>query len=395
LEQDKQDTLDTGGAGSSKSKRRQRYGPLVLVTIVLLLVGGGLVWYMPGPQKNAGHNLIDPTGLKTPNILFNVGDPNVQNPVVSIAQAVTPAVVGITNAQGGGFLSRTGEEMTGSGVIFDSTNGYIVTNNHVVQGASRILVTLADGRELSAELVGRDPYTDLAVLRIQAPNLVAANFGDSDQVNVGETAVAIGNPLGMKFARSVTVGVISGLNRQLTTDEGNAYQLIQTDAAINPGNSGGALVNDRGEIIGINSVKIAIAGFEGMGFAIPINQVQAVINTLVEEKQVVRPALGVRLVGEVTTESAAYYQLPVDYGVVIEVHRSSPADKAGLLDMDIIVAVDDQVIRTAAELQAGISQHQVGDIVQVKLFRQKGTQTNNEYEEITIPVTLGRLNTTP
>jgi serine protease Do len=377
---------------SSQSKRWKSYVLLFAAAMVLVLIGIWLFGMLPGPQRNPGNNkLLNPSDTNSSNILFNVGDTKVQNPVVVIAQTVTPAVVGVTNTKKDRLLSRTGEEMTGSGVIFDSSNGFIVTNNHVVQGASRIIVTLADGRELPAELVGRDPQTDLAVLRIQAPNLVAANFGDSEQVNVGETAVAIGNPLGMKFARSVTAGVISGLNRQLTTEEGNIYQLIQTDAAINPGNSGGALVNDRGEIIGINSVKISIPGFEGMGFAIPINQVKTVINSLVQDKQVVRPALGVQLRGEVTADSAAYYQLPVDYGVVIEVRRSGPADKAGLLDMDIIIAVNEQAITTAAELQAIIFQHQVGDTVQIKVIRQKGASAEKQYEELVMPVTLGLL----
>ncbi len=378
---------------AAKSKRGSKYLPYFLILAVLALIGVGIYQFLPGPLRSPGNYTGNPADSGTPNLLFaQVGDKEVPNPVVTIAQAVSPAVVGIINKQQGGFLSRIGEDVTGSGVVFDSGNGYIVTNNHVVQGASRILVTLADGRELAADLVGRDPYTDLAVLQVQAPDLVAASFGDSEQVSVGETAVAIGNPLGIKFARSVTVGVISGLNRQLTTEEGNAYQLIQTDAAINPGNSGGALVNVKGEIIGINTVKIAIQGFEGMGFAIPINQVKTVIDSLVKEKQIVRPALGVKLLGEVTADSAAYYQLPVDYGVVIEVHRSGPADKAGLLDLDIIVAVDEQVIRTATELHSLIAQHQVGDTVSVKLFRQS-SPSNNQYQELTIPVTLGRLST--
>lgn len=379
--------------GSAKSKRGSKYLPVLLILAGLVLIGSALYQFLPGPQKSPGSYTGNPSGLGAPNLLFApVGDEEAPNPVVAIAQSVSPAVVGIINKQQGGFLSQFGEEATGSGVVFDAVNGYIVTNNHVVQGASRILVTLADGREVAADLVGRDPYTDLAVLQVQAPDLVAASFGDSEQVNVGETAVAIGNPLGIKFARSVTVGVISGLNRQLTTEEGNAYQLIQTDAAINPGNSGGALVNVKGEVIGINTVKIAIPGFEGMGFAIPINQVKTVIDSLVKEKQIVRPALGVKLVGEVTAESAAYYQLPVDYGVVIEVHRSGPADKAGLLDLDIIVAADEQMIQTATELHSLIAQHQVGDTVSLKIIRQS-SPSGNQYQELTIPVTLGRLST--
>ena len=367
----------------------------LLGIVVLIAIGSGLFRLWFGPQMKPGVNLANPDLMERPGLITGIPESGIENsnPVVSIAQAISPAVVGITGVEEPGLLSRTGEEMTGSGVIFDASNGYIVTNNHVVQGSTRILVTLADGRELTAQLVGRDPHTDLAVLQIQAPNLVAVNFGDSDRIAVGETAVAIGNPLGMRFARSVTVGVISGLNRQLVTDEGYAYKLIQTDAAINPGNSGGALANAKGEIIGINTVKIAIPGFEGMGFAIPINQVKTVINSLIQQKEVIRPALGVRLKGEVTTEAAAYYQLPVDYGVVIEVHAGSPAEKAGLKDEDIIIAVDNQIIRSAADLQALMAQHQVGDTIQVKVIRRQKAGRKQTYGEITFPVILERLTT--
>jgi serine protease Do len=376
--------------GKQPEGKKHRFLPLVLVAAGLIIAGGWLLQSLPESQKKPQIDLFNSSGSITPN-LVNQAEKQAANPVVSIAQKMSPAVTGITSIPTDGLLSRTGDEVTGSGVIFDAQNGYIVTNNHVVEGASRILVTLADGREIPAEIIGKDSHTDLAVLQVQAPNLIAAAFGDSDQVSVGETAVAIGNPLGMRFARSVTVGVISGINRKLSGDEGSAYPLLQTDAAINPGNSGGALINSRGEVIGINSVKIAMPGFEGMGFAIPSNQVKQVIASLIQHKEVVRPALGVTLKGEVTAEAAAYYHLPVDYGVVIEVHPTSPADKAGLRNMDIIIAVDDQVIRTAEEIRTAISQRQVGDTVQIKVIREKRAIGRDAYEEMVIPVILGRL----
>ncbi|NPV91934.1 MAG: PDZ domain-containing protein [Firmicutes bacterium] len=368
--------------------RYYRYLPLIVVIILGVLLGIGLSHWLPGPQHRApgtGISLPPGVGPTAPG----TGDSNL--PTVNIAQAVSPAVVGITGAEEPGLFSRTGGERSGSGVIFDAQNGLVVTNNHVVQGVKSLTVTLADGREVGAELVGRDPRTDLAVLRLSAPNLVAANFGDSDAVSVGETAIAIGNPLGMKFARSVTVGVISGLNRQLATDEGNAFNLIQTDAAINPGNSGGALVNARGQVIGINTIKITIPGFEGMGFAIPINQVKNVIASLVQEQKVVRPALGVRIIGEVTSEGAASQGLPVDYGVAVDPRPGSPADKAGLESGDIIVAIEGIACRTAAELQREVLNHRVGDPVRLKIIRIQGKTRKNQFQEMDVTVQLGQL----
>lgn len=368
------------------------YLPFVVVALLGALLGIGISRVLPGPQlKLPGEGVSLPPEFYTPAPEKATGEALSTTPTVNIAQTVSPAVVGITGTSSNRLFSRTGEERSGSGVIFDAENGYIVTNNHVVEGASTLLVTLADGRELAAELIGRDPRTDLAVLKVNAPNLVAARFGDSSLLSVGELAVAIGNPMGMRFARSVTVGVISGLNRQLTTDEGNNFRLIQTDAAINPGNSGGALVNARGEVIGINTVKIAMPGFEGMGFAIPINQVKSVISSLVQEKKVVRPALGVRIQGEVTAEGASYYQLPVDYGVVVQVHAGSAADQAGVKSGDIITAVDGVPCRTAAELHGEISKHQVGDEVKLRLIRKRAVGLRWQYEEMEVPVRLGAL----
>jgi len=204
------------------------------------------------------------------------------SPVVAIAEQVGPTVVGISNrGQVQDFFGRTTveERGSGSGVIIDS-RGYIVTNYHVIEGASEIVVSLADGRKVTGELVGSDPRTDLAVVKIKADNLPVAVLGDSSKLKTGELAVAIGNPLGIEFARSVTVGVVSATDRTLTIGD-RQFRLIQTDAAINPGNSGGALVNSRGEIIGINSAKLVIKGVEGMGFAIPINKAPPLLPGLI------------------------------------------------------------------------------------------------------------------
>lgn len=313
------------------------------------------------------------------------GDVADKTAVVAISEQVGPAVVGISNRdvyndfrQG----EKEVEQSTGSGVLFD-TRGYIVTNNHVVEGARKLVVSLEDGRQLPGEIVGTDPRTDLAVIKIDAKNLTIANFGNSDNVRVGEIAVAIGNPGGAEFARSLTQGIISGLNRLLITNEGLQFRLIQTDAAINPGNSGGALVNARGEVIGINTIKIARAGFEGMGFAIPSNVVKDIVSDLIEHKRVIRPALGVYMVRDVDEELADYYNFSVDYGVIVDPQPLGPAAKAGLRRYDIIVDIDGNKITSRFDLQNEIFKHKVGDEVKITVIR--------ENEEVKLTIKLGEL----
>ena len=218
-------------------------------------------------------------------------------PIVQAAKKVGPTVVGITNkAYVRDFFNRVqlAERGYGSGVIYDKS-GLIVTNNHVVDGASEIIVSLADGRSAQGKVLGTDAATDLAVVKIDLDNLPVAEFGDSSTVQVGEPAIAIGNPLGMEFRGSVTVGIISALNRSVEIGE-KKFTLFQTDAAINPGNSGGALVNADGEIIGINSAKIGVSNVEGMGFAIPINNVKPIIKELSAKGRVAHPYVGASLI---------------------------------------------------------------------------------------------------
>lgn len=304
-------------------------------------------------------------------------------PVVRAAKAVGPAVVGITNKAiaRDWFNNPVETEGVGSGVIFKS-DGYIVTNNHVVEGAKEIIVSLSDGRSLKGKVVGADALTDLAVVKVDASDLPTAQFADSDQAVVGEPAIAIGNPLGLEFQGSVTAGVVSALNRTLETSD-KRLKLIQTDAAISPGNSGGALVNADGQVIGINSIKIAASGVEGIGFAIPSNTVQQVIKDLMEKGYVVRPYLGVSVFDPET--AARYgYQLNIDKGVyVFKVTLNGPGGKAGLQRGDIILKVDGEEVNTVAALRSKIADHQVGDTIEI-------TYDRNDHEETT-KVTLEEM----
>ena len=296
-------------------------------------------------------------------------------PVVRAAQAVGPAIVGITNkaVARDWFNNPVETEGVGSGVIFKS-DGYIVTNNHVISGAKEIIVSLADGRSLKGKLIGADEVTDLAVVKVDAKDLPTATFGDSDKTVVGEPAIAIGNPMGLEFQGSVTAGVISALNRTLDISD-RRVKLLQTDAAISPGNSGGALVNADGEVIGINSAKVAASGVEGMGFSIPINTVQEVINELMAKGYVARPYLGVSVFDQQT--AARYgYPLNIDKGVyVFQLTAGGPADKAGLSRGDIILKIDGAEVNSISDLRAKIGEHKVGETVEVLIDRNNSQRT--------------------
>lgn len=290
-------------------------------------------------------------------------------PAVRVAKTVGPAVVGITNkAVARDFFNRTVEtEGVGSGVIFRK-DGYIVTNNHVIAGAKELIVSLADGNTVNGELVGTDEVTDIAVVKVDSKDLPTAKFGNSDDVMVGEPAIAIGNPMGLEFAGSVTVGVISALNRTLEIND-RRVKLLQTDAAISPGNSGGALCNADGEIIGINSAKLATNGVEGMGFAIPINTVQTIIDELMNKGYVARPYLGVTIFDKAT--AARYgYTLSIDKGVyVFQVAIGSPADKAGLQRGDIILSIDNKETNTVTDIRNDVAARKIGDKVKIRFDR--------------------------
>lgn len=296
-------------------------------------------------------------------------------PVVQVAKNVGPAVVGITNkAIARDFFNRPVEmEGVGSGVIFRA-DGYIVTNYHVIEGAKEIIVSLSDGSTINGTLVGSDEMTDIAVVKVDAKDLPTAQFGNSDEIMVGEPVVAIGNPMGLEFQGSVTVGVISALNRTLELND-RRFSLLQTDAAISPGNSGGALVNFDSEVIGINSAKLAKTEVEGIAFAIPSNIVQNVINEIMEKGYVARPYLGVVLFDKQT--AARYgYQLNIDKGVyVYQISLDSPAGRAGFQRGDIILKIDDKEYNSASDIRNEIASRKIGDKIKITFDRDGKEET--------------------
>jgi serine protease Do len=288
--------------------------------------------------------------------------------VMDIDRNVGRSVVGITTeASTQGFFGQQTQRGSGSGIIIRS-DGYILTNNHVIEGASNVKVHLKDGEEYPATLVGYDAKTDLAIIKIDATDLPAAILGDSSTLEVGELAVAIGNPLG-ELQGTVTVGIISALDRSVNID-GKNMNLLQTDAAINVGNSGGALVNSFGEVIGINTAKTSAVGVEGLGFAIPINDVKPVIEPLISYGYVVgRPKIGVASV-DLTEEDVARNDLDLPVGIYVkEVEAFSAAERAGIKIGDVITEIDGQAVKTTEELNAVKNKHQAGDIVKLTLIR--------------------------
>ena len=274
--------------------------------------------------------------------------------IPEIAEQVGPSVVGVINKT----TVQTVEQGSGSGIIFQD-DGYIVTNQHVIDGASEISVILNTGDEFTAKLVGQDTKTDLAVLKIDpgSTKLTAATLGDSTTVQVGETAVAIGNPMGQEFSGSVTSGIISAVNRTMNIDN-RTYNLLQTDAAINSGNSGGALINQYGEVIGINSVKLSTTGVEGMGFAIAISEAKPIIDDLMASGYVTgRPLVGIGI-------------KDTGYGLFIgSVSEGSGAAEAGLKVNDMILEVDGQKVSSTEEVNEIRDKKKAGDYLTFKILR--------------------------
>lgn len=272
-------------------------------------------------------------------------------------------VVGVVVMTGEGF---TGSSSQGSGIII-SEDGYIVTNAHVVDGATSVQIVLNDDTTYDAKIVGSDNKTDLAVLKVEAKGLNAADFGDSSALKLGESVIAIGNPYGLELSGSVTKGIVSALEREIVVDN---YQmkLLQTDAAINPGNSGGALVNMYGQVIGINSSKIIASDAEGLGFSIPVNEAKPIIDALINYGYVKgRPMLGITG-GDVTLQMMQYYNLP--QGVYVSyVDPECSAYKNGLRENDIITAINGVTINSFASLDAEKNKYQTGDTIKLTVYR--------------------------
>lgn len=279
----------------------------------------------------------------------------------------------------------------GSGVIYkkNGKDAYLVTNTHVIKGASKVDIRLADGTKVSGEIVGSDTFSDIAVVKISSEKVTTvAEFGDSSQLNVGETAIAIGSPLGSEYANTVTQGIISSLNRNvsLKSEDGQAIstKAIQTDTAINPGNSGGPLVNIQGQVIGITSSKIASNGgtsVEGLGFAIPSNDVQNIIKQLESDGKVTRPALGIQMVNlsNVGANDLRKLNIPSNLtsGVVVRSVQSNMPANGHLQKYDVITKVDDKEITSSTDLQHALYNHAIGDTIKITYYRNGKEETTS------------------
>lgn len=352
-----------------------------------LLAGVVLPGFMDGePESPAEMAQVESvSGLENTSTI-------VTSDVTEIVDATSDSVVGVTNLQSGsqnpfsGMRSGEPQEAgAGSGVIYkkEGDSAFIVTNNHVVEGAEEVTVTLSNGTEIEAEVLGTDIWTDLAVLKTSAEEIEAvAEFGDSSVLKAGEPVIAIGNPLGLQFSGSVTTGVISGTERSIPIDinkdgiEDWQAEVLQTDAAINPGNSGGALLNSQGQLIGINSMKIAQASVEGIGLAIPINSAIPVIEDLETKGEVERPALGVSImdlntVPKAMQQSELGIPAEVEEGIIVQaVAEASRAEAAGLRQGDVIVAINDEKLATVLELRQYLyTKAEIGDTLKVQFYR--------------------------
>lgn len=377
------------GSKASKKQGPGGFGKFAAGLVIVSMVGGvslGAGYAFTAPLANklyedkygitrevAEKNEVTPyaqsTGYVTPL--------SVNNSIADIAESVGPSVVSIKNNKLiTTWAGEFNQEGLGSGVIFkvDDQKVYIISNAHVVEGATTLTVTFLGNSKVPANIVGYDTITDIAVVAVDKADIPAdivgqikpAILGDNDKLRVGDLAVAIGTPIDEAYENTVTVGVVSALDREISlTDQ--KLNLIQTDAAINPGNSGGALVGPTGEVVGINTIKLVDSEIEGMGFAIPINDVKPIVEELMATGSIARPVLGI--VGEnLTEELGNYWDIPVGI-MVVQVQPGTSADVAGIKQGDVILEFDGQRISTMEELKELLLDRKVGDQVKVKVVR--------------------------
>ena len=345
---------------------------VILATSILTSAAAYSIWDHYGSKYKDNSSLFSSqssslSNSSQTNSAGSISNTNGALTIAEINKKVNPSVVfiGVEITATNGFGQQQTASGSGSGIILKS-DGYILTNFHVIDGAKSITVKTIDEKSYTAKVVGSDPKTDLAVLKIDATNLVAATFGDSSKVEVGDLAVVIGNPLGT-LDGTLTVGVISALNRPVTIDT-VSMNLMQTDAAVNPGNSGGALVNAFGEVVGIVNAKTSAVGIEGLGYAIPINDAKSIIDDLMANGYVTgRIKIGIST-KDITADLASYYKLPV--GIYITaVEKGSSAEKAGIQAKDVIIGVDGKEVLTSADLSAIKDSHKVGDSIKILINR--------------------------
>ncbi len=393
---------------SKKEKTKTGFGKSVLLPFFSGIVGCAVVVGTCFGVPSIRENLLNSSSSSTSGIsntsssgessgyVSQISLSNYSDTAVYAANKILPSIVGIkveytvnnSMLQMFGQSSTSTATASGSGIII-SDDGYILTNNHVISStsedsfyqiseANKITVTLFnDSTEYEAKIVGKDEETDLAVIKIDKTGLVKAEFADSDSIKVGEFAMAVGNPMGMQS--SVTTGIISAVNREITDTDGKTYTLIQTDAAINSGNSGGALVNSEGNVIGINTLKLTGNSVEGIGFAIPINSTTDITSQLIEYSKVKRPYIGITGI-DLDEQTAKTYNLVV--GVYVKsVEDFSSAEKAGIKPGDVIIEADGTKITTMDDLTKIKNSHKIGDEMKIKV--------NRDGQERELTVTLG------
>ncbi len=347
--------------------RRVAAGALALIVCAGAGAGSGYLGYRlaAGSQTAGNGTVLYQSVERTSTSTGDKGDMSISDVVSMVADSV----VEITTEQmvGGNYFSQWIESGAGSGVIL-SEDGYIITNNHVIEGASNIKVTLHDKTQYDATLVGTDSTTDIAVIKIDASGLTPAVLGDSSTLAVGETAIAIGNPLG-SLGGTVTSGIISALDRDITV-EGQTMRLLQTSAAISPGNSGGGLFNAQGELIGIVNAKSSDSESEGLGFAIPINTAKEVAEDLINSGYVTgRPALGITVLNVNSAQMAMQYGFNALGVYIYQVSEGSGAEAAGLQPGDRIVIIDGTEVSDSSDVTDVVQQKQVGDTVNLQVAR--------------------------
>ncbi|MCD6168463.1 MAG: trypsin-like peptidase domain-containing protein [Caldisericia bacterium] len=357
------------GFGEYRPYRRPSIVLWIIVFLIGALVGGGVgsfitMKYFPQAKESSSTQTPTKTQIIETTKIINLEE----SQIIKVAEEAGPAVVTISTKKiVSGFFFTYETPALGSGFII-SSDGDIVTNYHVIEDAKDITVTLSDGREFTGFIVGTDPSSDVALLKIKAKDLPHLVFADSSKLKVGQMVVAIGNPYGLDH--TVTSGVVSALERTLSFEDGRTLVgVIQTDAAINPGNSGGPLLNMAGEVIGMNTaIK---SGAQGIGFAVSSNTVVKVVSDLNKYGKVVWPFLGIGGVS-INEDIAKREKLPVDKGVlVLKVYPNTAADKAGLKEFDIITKFDGKEVTTVQELTKYIREHEVGDTVKIEIIRGK------------------------
>ena len=398
----------TGSASYEKSDRpKSGFGKGVIIPFISGVVGCtvviGTCFGVPsirtkliGNQTTSSISTTNNNSTKSDGYVKQTSLENYSDTSVYAANKILPSIVGIKidyTVNSTSIFGRTGSTTataSGSGIII-SEDGYILTNNHVVSSSSsdsnsyyqiseatKVTVTLFnDETEYEAKIVGQDKQTDLAVIKIEKTGLTKAEFADSDDVKVGEFAMAVGNPVNM--TSTVTTGIVSAVNRKITDSDGKTYTCIQTDAAINSGNSGGALVNAQGKVIGINTLKLSGTGIEGIGFAIPINSTTDITSQLIQYSKVKRPFIGISGI-DLDETTAKKYNLVV--GIYVKsVEDFSSAEKGGLKSGDVIIEADGKSIKSMDELNEIKNSHQIGDTMELKI--------NRDGSEKEITLTLG------